>query len=416
MALCAIRESSGFTPALSLTSRTPTKGTRTHFHVASQYHTPAVQPSALFTTPKREESSISTTSRKRKLQPEPVLWKHVKPAALAAMVALSALSMSLPASAAMSGGRMGGSFSAPSRSMAPSRSYSGGYSRSYSPRPYSGGYGYSPRSSTTIIAPVSPFVTPYSPFYTPPVIYGGGVGVLPVSRGFSPFNFLLLGGAGFLFINSLLNRPMETSWSETDTYGSALGAGTSVLSLSVSVDVSNRDDPNSLLSVLARLAKSADTRDRKGVQNLTSQVALEVLRRKTSIQAASSNYQHYRDISKAERQFNQWSVEQRSKFEQENSSVFSGIDRSTKRIRQSVGDGNATMAVVTFVLAIQGDSTKVPKILSLKNVEEALRKIATDSKVDDCLLSAEILWTPEDRSETLTREKVIADYPELIDV
>lgn len=305
--------------------------------------------------------------------------------------------------------------------MAPSRSYSGGgYSRSYSGGysrgGYSGAYSYSPRSSTTIIAPTVPFVTPYSPFYTPPVIYGGGVGALPVSRGVSPFDLLLFGGMGFLFISSILNRSMETSWSETDTYGSALGTGTSVLSLSVSVDVANRDDPNSLLSVLSRLSRTANTQDRKGVQNLTSQVALEVLRRKTSIQSASSDYQHYRDIGKAERQFNKWSVEQRSKFEQENTSVFGGIDRSIKRLRQSQGDGNATKAVITFVLAIQGDSTKISKISSLKNVEEALRKIASDSKVDDCLLSAEILWTPEDRSETLTREDLIADYPELIDV
>ena len=46
-------------------------------------------------------------------------------------------------------------------------------------------------------------------------------------------------------------------------------------------------------------------------------------------------------------------------------------------------------------------------------MEEALRKIASDAKVDDCLQSAEILWTPEDRSETLTLREVVADYPEL---
>ena len=69
---------------------------------------------------------------------------------------------------------------------------------------------------------------------------------------------------------------------------------------------------------------------------------------------------------------------------------------------------------MTLVLAIDGDSTKIPtRIDSVADVEEALRKIASDSKIDDCLQSAEILWTPEDRTETLTLRDVVADYPDL---
>lgn len=73
----------------------------------------------------------------------------------------------------------------------------------------------------------------------------------------------------------------------------------------------------------------------------------------------------------------------------------------------------ATVAVVTLLLAIDGDSTKVPAIKSIQDVEDALRRIALDSKVDSCLKTAEILWTPEDRSETLTLRDVIAEYPQL---
>lgn len=71
------------------------------------------------------------------------------------------------------------------------------------------------------------------------------------------------------------------------------------------------------------------------------------------------------------------------------------------------------MAVVTLVLAIDGDSTKIPRIGGIADVEDALRKIASDSKMDDCLQSVEILWTPDERSETLTLQDVIADYPTL---
>jgi uncharacterized membrane protein len=71
------------------------------------------------------------------------------------------------------------------------------------------------------------------------------------------------------------------------------------------------------------------------------------------------------------------------------------------------------MAVVTLVLAIEGDSTKMPSINSISDVEDALRRISSDSKGDDCLQSVEILWTPEDRTESLSLRDVVADYPEL---
>ena len=38
---------------------------------------------------------------------------------------------------------------------------------------------------------------------------------------------------------------------------------------------------------------------------------------------------------------------------------------------------------------------------------------ALDAKADECLRGAEILWTPEERDETLTMRDVLADYPGL---
>lgn len=95
-------------------------------------------------------------------------------------------------------------------------------------------------------------------------------------------------------------------------------------------------------------------------------------------------------------------MKERAKFERENTDGGS-----------VGGDNRVTMAVVTLLLSIDGDSTQLPKIRSMQDVEEALRIIAADSKVDDCLQSVEILWTPGERSETLTEKDVLADYPQL---
>eukprot|EP00584_Thalassiosira_punctigera_P012229 CAMPEP_0172563834 /NCGR_PEP_ID=MMETSP1067-20121228/102044_1 /TAXON_ID=265564 ORGANISM="Thalassiosira punctigera, Strain Tpunct2005C2" /NCGR_SAMPLE_ID=MMETSP1067 /ASSEMBLY_ACC=CAM_ASM_000444 /LENGTH=69 /DNA_ID=CAMNT_0013354361 /DNA_START=1 /DNA_END=210 /DNA_ORIENTATION=- len=65
---------------------------------------------------------------------------------------------------------------------------------------------------------------------------------------------------------------------------------------------------------------------------------------------------------------------------------------------------------------IDGDSTSKQlskTVNSIRDVEEALGCIAADAKVDNCLRGSEILWSPEERDETLTMKEVLADYPTL---
>lgn len=336
---------------------------------------------------------------------------YMKLAAGALGVALAL--MPLPSDAAMSGGRMGGSYSrsysAPSRSYSsPSRSYSRGYSQGYSS-------GYYSRPSVAITPGIgfgySPFATPY---------YGGGAGVITYARGPSFFDLVFFGGLMFALVNVFRNAG-SSAMAESDSFdlfgstaSSALGAGTSVVQVSVAMEVPNRDDPNSILNVLNRLSQTSKTDTRMGIQNLTSQVAIELLRRRSSIVSASSSYNHFNDNTKAGRDYESKAIMERSKFEKETISKYGGVDYSARTSSPTSSDtGKATMAVVTLVMAIDGDSTKVPRINSVGDIEEALRKIAADSKVDDCLQSVEILWTPEERGETLSRQDVIADYPEL---
>ena len=54
---------------------------------------------------------------------------------------------------------------------------------------------------------------------------------------------------------------------------SVLGSGVSVAEISVALEVPNRDSPNSILSALDRLSRTARTDSRVGLQNLTSQGA-----------------------------------------------------------------------------------------------------------------------------------------------
>jgi uncharacterized membrane protein len=79
-------------------------------------------------------------------------------------------------------------------------------------------------------------------------------------------------------------------------------------------------------------------------------------------------------------------------------------------------------AVVTLVLALRGESLKrfqlERSVNSASAVRSVLQQLASDTTTDEGenVLGAEILWTPEEPWETLDRNDIIADFPELRDL
>lgn len=247
----------------------------------------------------------------------------------------------------------------------------------------------------------------YSPYYAPSP--GAGVAVARPN----PFRMV-----PFLVGLCVVASHFSSSVDGFQSPSSVLGPGVSVAELSIALDVSDRDSPNSILSALSRLSKTARTDRRSGVQNLTSQVALELLRRKASIVAASSSASRHRDGNWAQRVYNDLAIEQRSKFERETLSQYGGVEYSdphTDPPRPEYAP-KATIAVVTILLLIEGDHTSKKlssNIGSVRDAEEALRCIAADATADECLRGAEILWCPEQREDTLTMRDIVVDYPKL---
>lgn len=309
---------------------------------------------------------------------------------------------------------MGGSGRSSSGSYSRSYGGSGGYSRGYSSS------GYYSRPSVVVTPGITPYYSPfYSPFSWGPSYSRPGV-IVSTGPSFGGLFFFV----GFFALAAVAMNTM------TDNIGSGLnnnfrtntmsvlGPGVSVAKISIALDVSNRDQNDAIMNVLERLANTAKTDSRVGLQNLTSQVALELLRRKQEIVAVSMSSKHFREESQAQREFNKVSVKERGKFQRETVSKYGGVDYSMTNTDTPTSpySAKATVAVVTIVLHIDGDSTSKQlssKVNSIRDVEDALSKIAADSKVDDCLRGVEILWTPQERDETLTMRDVFADYSDM---
>lgn len=258
--------------------------------------------SALFASPSRFEKQLPADGVSRIRRWLRSLRKVARSLVLATFLAFSFYSSAW----AVSGGRAGGSFG-PSSSSSRS-SYSPSSSSSYRSRPSTTRvyhhHAYSP--------PVGVYWGPSWPWLSPTRVYGRSVVVDAPATRMSVSDVVLLTGVG-----SLLVYGFTKNRDSSDDLSSALGPGVSVASITIALDVPNRDDPGNILAKLKRIAVAADTGTRRGVQALISNVALELLRQQRAIKSAQTSYQHFSSSSEAEREFQRISVKERSKFDRE---------------------------------------------------------------------------------------------------
>jgi hypothetical protein len=212
---------------------------------------------------------------------------------------------------ARSGGRIGGTYSRPSRpSMSrparphrrplPARHHYPGPARTvyHFPAPvYRAPVGY---STTTVVQ--SPFVRELHP------------------RQVTASDIVLWTGTGLAVTYGVRNHyknHLDDLNNSDNRKTSSLGPGASVASMTVALQVPDRTDSNSILKDLEQKAMVADTNTRKGLQYVVSETALELLRKELSIVSVDSSIQHFRTVGQAQMSFQQSSILRRSKLDRE---------------------------------------------------------------------------------------------------
>lgn len=299
------------------------------------------------------------------------------------LVFVLAMSNANSALAARSGGRIGGgSFRMPSRTYTTPRG--GGYSapRGYG---YGGGFGF-------------PFLLPFFGF--------GGFGSL--------FTILIFFAVVNFLVRSFRSLGEDSGNGGTLGYGSPSSSKVSVGKVQVGLLAGAR----SLQTELDDLARQADTGTPAGRAKVVQEATLALLRHPEYwMYGAAESSQAALDA--AEAKYNQLALTERSKFTEET------LSNVNSQLRQALKDSSTSDAgelaqleepdtneyiVVTIVVGAMG-KLELPKINDSGDMQQALKTIG--GLASDRLLAVEVLWTPQAQGDTLTKDDILAEYPDL---
>ncbi|XP_062212104.1 uncharacterized protein LOC133913077 [Phragmites australis] len=269
---------------------------------------------------------------------------------------------------AASGGRVGGS--------------------AFSSRSSSSSYGYTapaPRGGYS----AAPFYSP-SPFVSVGPVVGFGFGG-------SGFLLTLIGFAAFLYLAGFLSDSSGGGSVLTETQK------TTVLKLQVGLLGMAR----SFQKELDQIAEKADTSTPAGLSYVLTETTLALLRHPDCCISAYSSVDVKRSMDDGEKRFNQLSIEERGKFDEETLVNVNSIKRNKAGSQRSSGFSNEYI-VITILVAAEGVH-KLPAINGSNDLKTALQKLGAipSSKI----LAVEVLWTPQNENDTLSERELLEDYP-----
>ncbi|TMX02093.1 hypothetical protein EJD97_022579 [Solanum chilense] len=163
----------------------------------------------------------------------------------------------------------------------------------------------------------------------------------------------------------------------------------------------------SLQKDLNRIAEVADTSTPEGLSFVLTETTLALLRHPGYCISAYSSVDVKRSMEEGENRFNQLSIEERGKFDEETLVNVNNIRRKSSTSQRATGFSNEYI-VVTILVAAEG-AYKLPTINGSGDLKEALQKIA--SIPSSRTLAVEILWTPQNENDTLSERQLLEDYP-----
>lgn len=166
-------------------------------------------------------------------------------------------------------------------------------------------------------------------------------------------------------------------------------------------------------SELSELSLNLDTNTPEGLLELLQESALVLLRN-------SDNWSHVLASSdsvpmdKAEATFNQFSLQERSKFSAETLTNVRGAVKQKEAVIPGLEEDPAAYIVVTLLVGTANDKPLFKDVRSIETLKEALEKVA--SVPSDYLMTFELLWSPQVEADSLTYDELLTEYTDMIQI
>jgi uncharacterized membrane protein len=166
-----------------------------------------------------------------------------------------------------------------------------------------------------------------------------------------------------------------------------------------------------LQSQLSELGLAVNTDETEGLVRLLQESALGLLRHPeywTHVEASSRTAPN---ALEAERLLNELSVETRSKLSVESLVNVGGRSRRSALKPADAAEDPAAYIVVTLLVGTAHDQPLFDQIQTSTELQEALEKMAALPPA--YLMTVEVVWSPQDASDSLTEEELLTEYSDL---
>ncbi|MCC5898691.1 MAG: DUF1517 domain-containing protein [Phormidium sp. BM_Day4_Bin.17] len=166
-----------------------------------------------------------------------------------------------------------------------------------------------------------------------------------------------------------------------------------------------------LQAQLTELSLEADLNSAEGLKEFLQECSLSLLSHPDYWTHVQGESQVYPNSEEAEKAFDQFSIQERSKFSEETLSNVGGRVRQ-RSLSQDEELDPGEYIVVTFLVATQGNQPLFETISAADELQTILQKLAAVPTND--LLVFELLWTPQSQTDSLTADDLLSHYPDLV--
>lgn len=250
------------------------------------------------------------------------------------------------------------------------------------------------------------------PVYAPPVYYpqpyGSSYGYQSGVESFLPglLMLLILGGGSIAAILWLMSKLLgKSSTSSTNEVTNNVFAVTKI-------QVALVAQARQLQADLSEISMGVDTNTPEGLQQLLQESTLALLRYPEYWTHVSAQSQIARDALEAERLLNSISIGERSKLSAETLVNVGGRTQRTDLKTPDPDEGPSAYIVVTFLVGTAHDKPLFDKITAIADLKSALENLA--GLPSDYLMTFELIWSPQDPSDSLTDDELLTEYSDLV--